>query len=161
MEWLPALIPMSDYGGHFPSYLDAIYRIFRRDFILDRPSFRSRPCFCDTRPDSDGRECGFWHLISEGRIESERTPDMRRCERIAWPRAMIEAADTSLVHVWESMRRRPGKGTESRLSLAPDDFSYLVVLRPTSKAFVLVTAFQIEAQYQRDRRRREYDDSTK
>jgi hypothetical protein len=86
---------------------------------------------------------------------------MRRCERIAWPRAIIEAADSPLVCVWESDRKRAGKGRQSRISLSPADFSYLVVLRKTSKAYVLVTAYFLERQHQRDKKRREYEEAVK
>ncbi len=39
----------------------------------------------------DAREVIFWHLTS-GRDEEtgERVPDLRRCERLPWVRAMIE-----------------------------------------------------------------------
>ena len=161
MEWLPEIIPLSEYGGDFQAYLRAVYRVFRRDFVSSQPSFRSRHCYCDSRLDSDGLECGFWHIITDGNIESERVPNLRRCERIAWPRALIEAADSPLVRVWESYRKRPGEGRQLRISLAPGDFSYLVVLKPTSKAFILVTAFYLENEYQREKRRREYERSTK
>jgi hypothetical protein len=159
LDWLPQLIPLSEYGGDFSSYVDAVYRIFRRDFIYSQPLFQGRPCYCDVRPDSDGRECGFWHIVTTGRIETERVPDLRRCERIAWPRAIIDAADTSLVRVWPSERRRAGKGTEMRLNLAPADFSYLVVLRPTKRAFLLLTAFFLEHEHQRRRKKLEYQSS--
>ena len=29
-------------------------------------------------------------MISEGKVETERTPDISRCERIAWPRPMMD-----------------------------------------------------------------------
>lgn len=35
---------------------------------------------------ADGKEATFWHMIQEGRIEEDRTPDIRRCERIRWPK---------------------------------------------------------------------------
>jgi hypothetical protein len=161
MEWLPEIIPLSEHGGDFPAYLRAVYRVFRRDFVSSQPVFRSRRCFCDSRRDVDGMECGFWHIITDGRVEDERVPNMRRCERIAWPRAIIEASDSSFVRVWESDRKRPGEGRQSRISLAPADFSYVVVLKPTAKAYILVTAFYVENDYQREKRRREYERSTK
>ncbi|HYI07638.1 MAG TPA: hypothetical protein VEK57_01085 [Thermoanaerobaculia bacterium] len=159
MDWLPELIPLSDYGGDFHRYVEAVYRIFRRDFVLSQPLFRGRRCYCDTRMDTDGKEAGFWHVVTEGSIESERMPALRRCERIAWPRAIVEAADTPLVNIWEAERRRPGKGRQVRLSLAPSDFSYLVVIRATSHAYVLVTAFYLEHEHQRKKKRREYESS--
>lgn len=161
MDWLPELIPLSRYSGNFARYLEALYGIFRRDFVHTQPIYRGRRCYCDARPDGeDGRECGFWHIVTEGKSETDRTPSLRRCERIAWPRAIIEAADTSLVRKWESSRKRPGKGRQTRLSMAPSDFSYLVVLRPTSSAYVLVTAFYLESERQREKKRKEYEEAS-
>ncbi|MNH30689.1 hypothetical protein D3C79_909980 [compost metagenome] len=37
-------------------------------------------------PVIQGKEATFWHMISEGNDEAERLPDLRRCERIRWPR---------------------------------------------------------------------------
>jgi len=158
MDWLPGLITLKDYNGNFASYIDAVYRIFRCDFILNQPVFRGKPCCCDARPDSDGRECGFWHIVTSGDVESERRPDLRRCERVAWPRAIIEAAHMPLVRVWESERKRQGKGRQNRVNLAPSDFSYLVVLKSTKTTFVLITAFFLEHDHQRRKKQRECED---
>jgi len=159
MDWLPQLIPLTEYDGNFTAYVEAVYRIFRRDFVLTQPVLRGKPCFCDSRRDTDGRECGFWHIVTAGPIESEREPDFRRSERVAWPRAIIEAADTPFVRIWESERRRPGKRTETRVNLCPADFSYLVVLRQTKAAFVLITAFFLEHDHQRRKKQREYEEA--
>ena len=58
-----------------------------------------------------GREMGqtFWHMISLGKVESERTPELRRCERVSWPRPLIEQCQRDGVKVWEEMRS-PGSG---------------------------------------------------
>jgi len=40
-------------------------------------------------PMTQNKEATFWHMIQEGSVESERIPDIRRCERIRWPRPSV------------------------------------------------------------------------
>ena len=52
----------------------------------------------DTSTKTKGKGYAFWHVISEApqsnnRNESERIPNLRRCERIRWIAWAIEQAD--------------------------------------------------------------------
>lgn len=33
---------------------------------------------------TNGKHFGFWRVISDGELEDDRLPDLRRCERITW-----------------------------------------------------------------------------
>lgn len=37
---LPELIELSQFGGNFANYLEAVYEIFTDEFIRNRPTFR-------------------------------------------------------------------------------------------------------------------------
>ena len=63
---LPELIELSQYGGNFASYLEAIYEIFVQDFIRNKPSFRGVRLRLKKYPVTDGKEATFWHITSEG-----------------------------------------------------------------------------------------------
>src|SRR4051794_20203978 len=161
MYGLPDLIELADFDGNARSYLDAIYRIYRRDFIISQPTLHGRRCYSDTNKTSDGRERGFWHIITEGDVEDERLPNMRRCERIGWARALIEAADTPLVRSWVLRKKSGSSGRrDTRWYLAPPDFSYLVVLKETKSAYVLITAFFVEHSSQRRRLENEWSQNS-
>ena len=80
-DWLPELILFENYNGDWQRYEDAVYSRFYSDFIASRPTFQGLPVRI-TRNLVKGKERGFWHLIQEGRVEEQRTPDLRRCERI-------------------------------------------------------------------------------
>jgi hypothetical protein len=94
-NWLPELIP---YGEDisFPEYFDVLYEIFRADFIISKPIYRSLPVNIRKEPrEKDGREHAFIHLTHEdidkkGKNPNDRIPDLRRCERIKWPKKVIE-----------------------------------------------------------------------
>lgn len=99
-------------------------------------------------PRDQGKEAGFWHAISEGANELERTPDLRRCERVRWIRAIIEHADVQGVCVWEEMR-----GSDRRIHIALSDFSYLVVLADRRSYVQFITAFCVEHERQRQKKK--------
>ena len=107
--WLPALILLSDHGGDWRRYVDAAYAIFHRDFIASQPAFQGGWVRCRRDPIVDGKEAGFWHCVSEGRDEVARTPDLRRCERVAWVRATIENSSDSSIDVWVRDDGRRGR----------------------------------------------------
>src|SRR5690625_5054274 len=90
ISWLPPMICLSNHQGNWNNYFQVIYEIFHRDFVTSKPTFRGVRLGLKRHPEYDGKPATFWHMISEGSVEAERTPDLRRCERIAWPRPVIE-----------------------------------------------------------------------
>lgn len=154
--WLPPLLLLSECDGDPTRYLEAVYAAFKKDFVDSSPHFRKQRIGLKRHPVIDGKEATFWHLISEGKDEANRLPDMRRCERIRWPRPMIEAEEWSAVHCWSGMR----KG-EQRVYLALMDYSYLVVLAVRNGYFILWTAFCVEQQHQRRKLQQEHAASLK
>jgi hypothetical protein len=122
-EWLPALVELKSYGGAWDRYLEALYQYFRDDFIESKPDFPERRWAVKRHPVADGKEATFWHITSDGKTEGERTPDLRRCERIRWPRPLIEAFGTGAVHTWKNKR-----GRSDRVLISTLDYSYVVVL---------------------------------
>ena len=99
-DWLPSLIRLEDYDGNWDKYINAVFAVFYRDFIETQPKFRGKWVRCRKAPVVDGKEAGFWHCVSEGPDEDRRTPDLRRCERIAWVRKIIENAQDRRIVSW-------------------------------------------------------------
>ena len=123
-EWLPALVCLDQHGGDWDTYIDAVYAVFRRDFVDSRPKFRGVALGLKRLPLTDGREATFWHMASEGEKEDERIPELRRCERIGWPRPTIEHEADPEIKVWEEHRR----GNEYRVHIWLEADDYVVVL---------------------------------
>lgn len=155
-SWLPPLVTFADYGGDWTAYLAAIYAFFTKDFVEDRPSFRGERLALKRHPVILGKEATFWHLISEGRDESERTPDFRRCERIRWPRPIVEAAQRPTLKVWRNERRG-----EERICLWAESDEYLVVLARRKGYLLLWTAYAVTEPHQKRKLEREFCESTK
>ena len=153
-DWLPSLILLTDYGGRWDRYLETIYECFRQDFVTSRPSFEGNRFGLKRHPVVQGKEATFWHLISEGKSEPGRLPDLRRCERIRWPRPMIDAVATGSVKWWRNRR-----GSESRVVIALSDFSYIVVLAERKGYVLLWTAYCVEKEHKKRTLEKEYQAS--
>src|SRR5436190_11242715 len=102
---LPNLILLSEYGGNVTDYFEAVYQVFKQDFVDSRPTYRGRRLGLKKYPITDGREKTFYHLTHEGPDEENRSPDMRRMERIPFPRPIIDCSEYSCVKVWENKRK--------------------------------------------------------
>jgi hypothetical protein len=152
-EWLPPLVLLGDYGGDWDAYLNAIYAYFKRDFVDSKPAFEGRRLGLKRHPLTHEKEATFWHMIQEGRIEDERTPDLRRCERIRWPRPIIEHADEPAVKVWRNQR-----GREERVCLWFEDEDYLVVLADRGGYILPWTAYLVEQPHRKRKLQKEYED---
>lgn len=142
-EWLPALEELTDHRGDFSRYLEAIYQIFCVDFVESKPMFEGKRLGLKRHPIIQGKEATFWHMISEGNDEAERLPNLRRCERIRWPRPIIEnAADTAL-KVW-----REPNGSGHRVLIWFAEAEYLVVLDERKDYILPWTAYPVEREHQ-------------
>ena len=82
----PDLVPFQAFDGDWETYQAALYRIFQQEIASGGLRFQSLPVNCRRLPQTGGRWAAFWHLVQEGPAEEDRTPDLRRCERIRWVR---------------------------------------------------------------------------
>lgn len=153
-DWVPPLILMAEHGDSFPIYIEAVYAIFRATFIDSQPKFQGRWVRCRRDPIYDSKEAGFWHCTSEGKTEEDRIPDIRRCERIRWLRAVIENHSDERVDVWYNDLR----GGDIRYSLWFDE-EYLVVLGDRRRYWQLITAFTTDQEHRKRKLRKERDES--
>lgn len=152
-NWLPDLVLFSNYHGNWDLYLDAIYEFFKMDFINSQPCFPGKTFKLIPGLPTNGKEFTFWHIIQTGKNEEERIPDLRRCERIRWPRPIIEAIQSNTVLTWPNKRKN-----HSRLLISLIDFSYIVVLEDRRNYVRLLTAFPVDQTHTRKKYRKEYTD---
>lgn len=147
-DWLPELVTLEDFGGNWQDFFETVYQYFEQDFVNDKPVFRGKRLGLKRHPEYDGKSATFWHMISEGSVEDERTPDMRRCERIRWPKPIIEHDTAPAIKVWAEKK----KGNK-RIHIWFEQEGYLVVLDDRRDFILPWTAFYIERNHQR----RKYD----
>ena len=152
-DWLPQMVLFSDYGGDWESYLDAIYDYFKQDFVDSKPVFQGRRLGLKRHPMAQGKEATFWHMIQEGVVEEDRTPDFRRCERIRWPRPIIEHDADKTIKVWVNQRRG-----EQRICLWFEQENYLVILADRGNYILPWTAYLVEQPHRQRKLQKEYEE---
>lgn len=158
-EWLPELIYLEDAGGEWNTYLDLLYHAFVADFVRSKPRWPGKRVALKRYPEYQGKGATFWHMISEGGIEDERIPDLRRCERIRWPKPIMEVfpdqkpAQGDRIVWWRNQR-----GREQRIVLALADFSYVVIVSEREDFVLPWTAYTVEQTHRRDKLQREFED---
>lgn len=153
---LPELVELSEYGGDFAKYLEAVYKLFKRDFVEHRPSFCGLRLGLKKHPLYKDKEATFWHMTSEGSDEEERLPDMRRLERIKWPAVMINNSEHPYLKVWENTR-----GTKTNILIFHEAENYLVILRKGNGYMIPWTAYLIEYESRKRKLLKEYEEYIK
>jgi hypothetical protein len=150
--WLPPIVLFSDYEGNWDKYLDALYDYFKQDFIDSKPLFRGCRLGLKRHPIDKGKEATFWHFIQEGPNEADRIPDIRRCERIRWPKPIIEHPDEPVIKIWENRR-----GSEKRILLWLETEEYLVVLAERKGYLLPWTAYLVSEDHRKKKLQKEYE----
>lgn len=144
VDWLPPLLLMEDYNGNWERYFAAVYAVFSADFVISKPTFQGRRLGLKRHPEYDGKSATFWHMISTGTDEAERIPDIRRCERMRWPKPIIENDQSFDLKVWTEKR-----GSSIRVHLWCEAEGYLVVLDDRTDYLLPWTAYFVEREHER------------
>jgi hypothetical protein len=156
-KWLPDLIHLPASGLLDEGYLKQVFERYRSDFVENRPNWPEKRFAIKRMPEREGWPATFWHLITEGENEENRQLVGDRCQKIAWPRAIIKkylefpARENKYVNFWYNTRR-----TSSRLLISTMSFNYLVVIEVRDDYVLLWTAYPTLAHTAR-KLKREYD----
>lgn len=150
---LPDLITLEEYGGDIITYLEAVYAVFKADFVDNKPTFQGKRLGLKRYPLIEGKEYTFYHFTHDGDIETQRLPNMRRLERMPFPKPMINNSTHSYLKVWRNKR-----GKSNRILIFHEAESYLVVLDDRGDYILPWTAYLIEHKNRRERLLVEYED---
>ncbi|MBT3210197.1 MAG: hypothetical protein HN704_00820 [Bacteroidetes bacterium] len=136
---LPEIITLEEFEGNFPSFYEAVYDIFKSDFVNTKPIYKGKQLRLKAHPYIEGKEYTFYHFTHEGNIECDRKPNLRRMERIAFPRPMIDNSEHSELKVWRNKRRN-----KERILILHEEEKYIVVLEDRKNYILPWTAYYIE-----------------
>lgn len=139
------------YNRDWDKYEEFLYSVFRKDFLSSQPMFKGFKVFIIKEPKFKDKEASFWHITSKGKIESKRTPDFRKCEKIGWIKPIIESYPHQDIKAWK-MR---GKG-RIKICLCYGDWEYLIVFRRIKQGLLLLTAYPIEFNHTKNKLRKQY-----
>lgn len=62
---LPPLVLLEDFGNSWHIYLEAIYEVFRQDFVSSTPNIENKRFALKRHPVIEGKEATFWHIINK------------------------------------------------------------------------------------------------
>jgi hypothetical protein len=155
-DWLPELVLLDNYEGNWNQYIEAVYAYFKQDFVDSKPKFNDQYVELKRIPVYQNKESAFWHITSEGEEEGERIPDIRRCERIRWPRPIIEHRTDRSIRCWRNKR-----GQDNRIVLWFEDKDYVVILAERQGYILLWTAYLVTYSHTREKLQKEYEEAQK
>lgn len=125
------------FTGDWETYEESLYKIFQ-DTICDAGlTFHGQRIGIRRVPEHKDKYFVFWHLTSEGELEEERTPDLRRCERLSWVNwIIVNCGRHSGISFWENKR-----GSETHVVIWCEQREYAVVLAKRNGYYLLKTAY--------------------
>jgi len=134
---LPDLFP---FNGDWAKYENDLYEIYLDTVSRVPRRFNGFPIRCRFNPATKGKGYGFWHIISEGRVEEERTPDLRRCERIRWIGWLLDNVNSDeRISWWENKR-----GRETHVVIWIEEADFAVVLAKRTTSLLLLSAYYVK-----------------
>lgn len=149
---LPAKILYSYFNEDFALFLEAVYKVFKRDFIDSKPLFRGMRIALKKYPLVMDKEYTFYHITHEGEDERNRIPSIFRMECIPFPRFMIEHVTNPYLKVWTNIRKN-----EERILIYHEKEEYLVVLANRGEYILLWTAYIVDKPHMKRKLMKEYE----
>ncbi len=138
---LVSRLPWTLFHGDWSAYKEALYSVFKRDFIDNRPIFRGLPVDIIHQQTLEGKERSFWHIISQGKDDSERTLDPDRCANLPRVKSLIE--DDGNCDEYRLWVKWHDKSKKDRYYVWCKSIAYLVVLEYRNNHFKLITAYNV------------------
>ena len=158
--WLPELMLFAEFDNNWTEYENALYKVFKNDFIDSKPYFEGQGVFIRKYPMEFDKEDAFFHVTCQDFEKNKnREPDFRRCERIKWIRSFIEnyKCDPSLCENCDGIKvwKEPYKNGY-RVNLLFEEERFIVILEPRERYCLLIKAFYITYQHQLEKRLKKY-----
>lgn len=167
-DWLPEIVCVDPWTD---TTYDMLYGIFCRDIRdYDLRYFDNKVwIFAEME---DGREKIFWHLTTRSEkkekiprrkkkffpldqiyLNEDRYPDLRRCERLPWIRALIEQARDTEILAWDYEE----EDLTIKTYLWLKDHNFVVIMKKYPNGVRrLITSFYIDKFYKRQDFERKY-----
>ncbi|MBI1185252.1 hypothetical protein GC194_13355 [bacterium] len=148
----PDLLYLEDYNGNFEAYFEEVYQVFSAHFLKSNPHFEGIRVTAPRYPEVDGLSRTFYHITHQGDDEQNREPDIRRMERIRFPKFKIDNHPHAELLVWEKEM-----GRDTRIHILNVTESYLLVLNKRKDYLLLWTAFYIKLSHTLRKKLKEYE----
>ncbi|HBY21611.1 MAG: hypothetical protein A2Y24_07540 [Clostridiales bacterium GWE2_32_10] len=157
--WLPPLKRCEDLNK-YAEYEDELYEIFKRDFINNQIYFESKVLRIRKHPITYGREEAFYHIICKDLLKNrDRTPDIARCERIEWPRKIIDNCKCDNNCIWCSkikIYKKIFKNNNYRYHILFEEYSYIVIVEERKEYMLFITGYVIDEDNEMDKKLKDF-----
>ena len=148
----PDTIELNHFNGNFTNYFNAVYAIFENDFIKTQPLYDGFKVAVRKYPEVDGLHRTFYHITHEGEDEENRTPDIRRMERIKFPKFVIENEQHEEILIWKNKR-----GKDERIVLFNEIENYILILTDRQGYYMFITAYFVDTKHRKRALLKEYE----
>ena len=151
-ESLPSRLEWRMFGGDFSKYEEALYEVFKRDFLRIPLTYMGKPVDIIHEKYYNRKERSFWHIITAGEEDFRRAFDEDRCGSMPWARALITEQDAC--ESYKMWIKWHDKTKRDRYYIWCSKVNYLVVLEDRDTYFKIITAFNLNkhsiSRYQKD-----------
>lgn len=149
---LPSPLEYSLFGHNWAAYKESLYRIFQKDFLNGVVTFKGKRVDIIHDEFFEGKERSFWHIISEGKEDINRSPNADRCASIPWVKPLIEDDGNCMSYrLWTKYHDKTKK---DRYYIWCTAVNYLVILEDRGTHYKLITAYNVipykAKQYEKD-----------
>ncbi len=151
-SWLPELIIFNPVKSNLDEYVEGIYQIFIEEFINNGLYYNGERLNLKKFPMREGKEATFYHMISEGEDENNRSIDLERCARIKWPRAIL-ASNHKDLKIWPNKRKN-----KKNILVWYEEQKYLIVIRVNANKKLFWTAYPVNRKHTEDKLRKEFEE---
>ena len=153
-KWLPQIITLEQYKNNWEAYNKELYNIFRRDFIENKLFFKNKIIRIRINPKENNYEHAFIHLTCINNSNNKddpnnRIPDLRRCERIAWNRKIIEnyTCNDTCTNCKKVLYYEQYYKNNIRINLVFVDAKFKVILEKRTNYTLLITGYYMNYNY--------------
>jgi len=148
----PDLLLLEDFKGNFQEFLSSVYSVFENNFIKNQPRYEGQKVAVRRYPEMDGLHRTFYHITHEGEDEANRQPDIRRMERIRYPKFAIQQNLHPEILIWKNRRRK-----DERILFFNESKNYIVVLTERNEFYLFITAYLVDTAHRKRSLIKEYE----
>lgn len=140
---IPSKIESSFFSNSIETYKEVLYQRFKADFIDRELFFNGKKVDIIHESYYEGKARSFWHIISEGSEDSNRTPISWRAEVIPWVRPLIQEGISDCIN-YRYWIKYHDKTKRNRHYIWCTAISFLIILEDRDSFYKLITAYPVQ-----------------
>ncbi len=138
---MPTKLVPSLFGGNLNLYKEALYKIFKRDFIDNDVFFNGKKVDIIHEKFFEDKERSFWHIISEGEEDIHRTPITWRAEVLPWAKPLIQ--ENGSCSEYKTWKKYHDKTKKFRHYIWCTSINFMVILEDRNSHYKLISAYPV------------------